>query len=260
MKTNYRPRSSPPPWSKRLFYVGVVFALAFTVLFFARGAVFELISPIWKGSNAFTQTFKNLSEQFSSKASLIEANQALGEELASKNQTLNSLRVAVDERDLLLQIYGRSATSTGIAATVLVHPPQTPYDTIVVDAGSKEGVTSGRWVRLPQGGLIGRVGDVALHESKIELSTSNGVKTNAFLERGNVPVALVGAGGSTFRADLPKDILAMVGDRVLEAGIKGELVGIVREVNTSPSDSAEHLLIQSISNASALRFVLISSE
>ncbi len=233
--------------------------MVLTLLFFTRGVIFSLVSPIWKGSNAFSQTFKNLSEQFSSKESLILANQALGQQLISANQTIASLHGAADERDTLLAIYGRSATTTGIAATVLVHPPQTSYDMIVVDAGADEGVKSGALVRLPEGGVIGRVSEVVAHEAQVELSSSNGVKTNAVLERGNVPVTLVGAGGSIFKVDLPKNILAVVGDRVIETGVRGELVGVVREVETSPSDSAEHLLIQSIANVSALRFVLITS-
>jgi cell shape-determining protein MreC len=259
MKTNYRPRSNAPAWVKRLIYTCLVLAATLVAGIILRGPLLAAAAPVWKGSNFFSETLANTFKLIQTKDALIQANQDLGTEVSDERSEINSLTSAAAERDTLLATFGRGATTTGIAASVLVHPPQTAYDVVLIDAGTSLGVASGYRARLPSGAPIGSVTGVSPDDAQVTLSSASGLETNAVLERGQVAVKLTGLGGGTFKTDLPKSILVVVGDRVLDPGLRGELVGVVESVSTTPSDSAEHVLIRGVANPSTLRFVLITS-
>lgn len=145
-----------------------------------------------------------------------------------------------------------------VVAAVLTHPPQTPYDIIIIDAGSDDSVTIDSEVSLPEGPILGVISEVFSKKAKVKLFSTAGEETSAVLERGSVPVILVGAGGGNFKLILPRDIKAEKGDRILSPGISPRLLAVIEEISVRPTDSFKEVLAKSLTNIFALRFVFVA--
>ena len=196
---------------------------------FFNTAIISIVSPIWKVKNVMTTGNEVLS--------------------ISKEQT---------QENILLELVGRKQKSNMVVAAVLTHPPQTPYDVIIIDAGSNESITIGSEVSLPEGPILGVVSEVFSKRAKVKLFSASGEETNAILERNNVPIILVGTGGGNFRLTLPRDIAIEKGDRILSPDITSRLLATVGEVSVRPTDSFKEVLAKGPTNIFALRFVFIT--
>ena len=143
-------------------------------------------------------------------------------------------------------------------AAVLTRPPQTPYDVILIDVGSNASITSGSEVSLPEGPILGTVSEVFSKKAKVKLFSTSGEETNAILERGSVPVILVGRGGGNFKITLSRDITVEKGDRILSADVFSRLLAVVEDVSVNSTDSFKEILAKSPANLFSLRFVFVT--
>lgn len=255
MKTTFRPRNSAQ--SKRFGLVLGAVVLSLLIFVFLRSYVVAVVAPIWRSENAVSTSFRNTVNMVRDKNALVRENEALKERLASFETLLASYRTLESSQERLLRTFGRSGSVPGIAAGVLVHPPETPYDILIVDAGESEGVSQGSKVSLPEGGALGVVREVLWQESKVALYSGSGEETQAVLERGGVAVTLSGRGGGTFEIELPREVPVAVGDKVLMPGLRAELVGVVEDISVEPTDSVQHVLVRGVANIRSIRFVTI---
>jgi cell shape-determining protein MreC len=257
MKTNYRPRNSAIGHNrKRLGITLGILIVGILIFSFLRNPLINITAPFWK-SNFFSRTFLGTVALVRSKESLENENQSLKAQLDSYNSLVVSSRVLEDSRDQLLTYFNRASTTPGIAAAVLVHPPETPYDMLVIDAGTSEGVALGNRVSLPEGVVIGNVSQVSTYSARVDLYSGSGNTTDAVLERNSLPVTLIGQGGSNFEFDLPKGVAVEDGDKILSPNIRSEMIAVVGDVESDPTDSLEHVYARSVVDVFTLRFVLV---
>lgn len=258
MKTTFRPRSSAKGAdTKRLFLVVGVLVAAILIFLFARSLIIRAVSPVWSAQNWLSTEMRSLAGLVRSKESLAAENEQLKQRLSVYDELLSSYRALESSRDELLGAFGRPGGAPGIAAGVLVHPPQTAYDLLMIDAGESEGIREGSRVSLPEGGALGLVEDVFARESQVSLYTSGGRSTSAVLERGNVPVVLLGKGGGSFDIEVPREVDIAEGDRIFLPGLRSELVAVVRKIEVEPTDSAKHVTASGVANITSIRFVIV---
>ena len=213
--------------------------------------------PIWGSEGRITSGLKNVVGWFSSKNSLIDENKRLKEQITSYQITELSLRANEEQYSRLLVILGRKPVNQSVTATVLVHPPRAPYDILIIDAGEREGLKMGDTVIMPEGPILGTIEEVFYNTSRVKLYSKNGEKVDAVLERGNIPVVLLGQGGGSFKLVLPRDVEVEPEDRIISPGIDSKLLGIVEEITVKPTDSSKDVLVRSPANIFAIRFVLV---
>lgn len=254
----YLPRSRVRGiYSKKVvFFLGLFIALALLLSFFDTFIV-RVISPLWRAENTVTRVFSKSFDFFSFRNTLIQENTSLKERLFSLELELSALAQSRAENELLLTLLGRRGDRKGISATILTHPPQSPYDLLVVDAGSRDAVVVGAQVTLPEGPEVGVVSDVYDGFSRVRLFTTPGEKTQGVLERYQVPVELEGRGGGNFKVVVPRDTEVVVGDRILSAALNASLIAIVGEVNLEATDSFKEVLAKSPANIFTVRFLTI---
>jgi len=258
MKTNYRPRNSALGESRKRVGVTLgIIVVVIVVLSLLKSPLTNLVSPLWRTSNIFSRTFSSIAALVHTKESLETENQSLKAELDSYSALAIDSRAAEDSRDEILATFNRASTTPGIASAVLVHPPETPYDILIIDAGSTDGVAVGDGVSTPEGVSIGHVADVSAHTARVELFSGSGDKTDAVLERNSLPVTLIGQGEGNFEFDVPKGVAVAVGDKILSPNIRAEMIAVVGDVVSDPTDSLEHVYVQSVVNVSTIRFVLV---
>lgn len=258
MKTNYRPRNSAHGESRKRAGITIGLIVVVVIVFsFLRNPLTSLVAPLWRTSNIFSRTFTSIAALVHSKESLELENQSLKAELDSYSALAIDSRAAEDSRDEILAEFNRASTTPGIASAVLVHPPETPYDILIIDAGTADGVSVGDGVSTPEGVSIGAVAEVSTHAARVELYSSSADKTDAVLERNSLPVTLIGQGGGNFEFDLPKGVSVVVGDKILSPNIRAEMIAVVGDVLSDPTDSLEHVYAKSVINVSTIRFVLV---
>lgn len=255
---NYLPKNrSKSSLTKPILVLVGVFVLGATIFFFLGGVILSLASPLWKGENFATAKLSGVGDFFRTRNSLIKENAALSFRVSALELEIASRFSGPIEGDELFRILGRQMETGGIVATALVTPPQAPYDVIIIDAGSNEGVRVSERVFMAEGPLIGIISEVYPSSAKVDLYTAPGAKTNAILERHGVPVVLEGIGGGNFRVVLSRETEVVVGDRILSADVFSHLLGVVGDIRIEPTDSFKEVKAAGPANIFSVHFVQV---
>ncbi len=259
MKATYllRNRSRQASARKVFLLVGILLigVIVFSIL---RGPIIRAVSPLWLAENVVSGSLGKIVMHFQSQKVLMEKNINLENQVISLEAHVALLERYENERVSLLELLRGKGSGTALAAGVLTHPPQSPYDVIVIDVGSNQAVHVGERVFLPEGALIGRVVEVLASESKVKLFSASGEETNAVLERGSFPVVLSGSGGGNFMVKVTRDTEVVKGDAILSPNVDSRLLAIVEEVNLKSTDSFKEVLARSPANIFTIRFVYVT--
>lgn len=242
---------------KKIIIALAVFILGFLVVTFFKSNALLAFSPLWNLRNIAVSKTLDLGNFFKTKNSLIEENKNLKNQILLDQSLALSFRSLEQTNEELLKEIGGFSKETKLSAGVLVRPPQTPYDLLVIDSGANAGINKGSVVALPYGAYIGVVSEVKNKTSEVTLYTSYGIKTEAILERDQLPVTLIGQGGGNFEIKLPRSITIEIGDRVLSAGINPHLLGVVKDINVESTDAFKSVLVSSPQNIFNIRSVNI---
>ncbi len=171
------------------------------------------------------------------------------------------ISVAATDRDSLYQEnlelksrLGRDARVGRVLGAVLLRPPATPYDTLVIDAGETDGVASGDVVSAGGTIVIGTVSEVYAHAARVTLYSAPGQKYDALLN-GSIPIAVEGQGGGSLFARIPAGTKASVGDIAVLPGIASGLSARVSHVERISGESFITLYFSLSVDIFSLRFV-----
>ena len=145
-----------------------------------------------------------------------------------------------------------------ILGAVLVRPPLAPYDELIIDVGSNEGVISGAPVYAPGNILIGTTTDVLGETTKVTLFSSSGQTYPVSIGSAHIPALAIGRGGGQYEAQVPQATQISQGDIVSDSVLNNGSFGTVTAVLNNPSDPFETILFSPPINIYQLRFVLVS--
>jgi cell shape-determining protein MreC len=212
--------------------------------------------PFWRLSAAVGDAVHSGSAAFSSPAELQgKLDSAAAENAALQNQN-KTLAAQVVELQKLLG--SRADVPPAILASVSARPPESPYDTLVIDQGSRAGVVADALVTGPGGVPVGRVASVNAASARVLLFSAPDVKTDAWAGQGKVPITLTGAGGGAFEAIAEKGAALVEGDTVYMADSGAAAMGTIVRLDSDPSSTAITLRIQPLANPFTLTWVLVS--
>jgi cell shape-determining protein MreC len=187
--------------------------------------------------------------QFSSKAALQKENEDLKEALASTTAALADRNLLYSQNLFIKNQFGRDVAPHVILAGVLMRPPYVPYDTLLIDAGSVQGVAVGDLVSAGGTTVIGRVSTVYNEQSRATLFSAAGESYQALLQLSaqagvSVPVSVVGQGAGSMSTEVPAGTRVSIGDNVILAGIAAPFVGSVSHIDLRDGQSFETVYIQ----------------
>ena len=269
MKTNYpltrtNRRSSGKPL---LFGAGTALLLIVVLQLWNPSLLWSASAfvsfPVWRGAQAVRELFSNVTGGFHRSATLFAENRLLRETLAEKETLLLERAALVAEIEELKKTLGHlnpsSPVSDRVHAAILAKPPQSPYDTFALDAGSFEGVVE-RARLFSRDVLVGRVERVGSHASIGRLFSSSGQKMAVMIGTTSITTEAVGRGGGMFVIKLPKDIAVSRGDPIFVSGLRGEVLGYVETIEANATDSFQTIYSRSPANLNTLRFVEIERE
>jgi cell shape-determining protein MreC len=222
----------------------------------ARRALFYVAQPIWKLENSVYNS--NLGKYFKTKQVLIDEKTVLEQKLFLMGDLSALNNSLLNENATLKDLLGRKETKLNtVLASVLVKPPQTPYDTLTVDIGEDYQVKGGDKVIANANVYIGEVSEVYPHSAKIILYSTPGRKLPVALGINSVSVEAVGVGGGNFNISLPREVDVKEGDSIIIPSIMPNIFGIVEKVDFKDKDSFQTVLFKSPINISELSLVEI---
>ena len=155
---------------------------------------------------------------------------------------------------------GRTDTpSTRVLAGILLSPPWSPYDTLVVDAGGAQGVAVGDLVYAGGQTVVGHITEVYATTARVELFSAPGATYQATL-KGEIPMALEGQGGGSMRGEIPAGTQVKVGDTVELPGVWGGIAGKVSAIDARSGESFIVVYMQLPINPSSLSYLEIQPQ
>ncbi len=184
-------------------------------------------------------------------------------------QELAAARARVADRDVLYaenidlknRLHRSAAVQTTLAG-VLLRPPAVPYDTLVVDVGTNNGVQVGSSVAAGGTALVGTVSEVYATTARVRLLSAPGNTYEGLLsvKDKTIPVRVEGQGGGSMRARVPAGTGVVVGNAVVLPGILGGYTGSVSYVEVKSGESFESVYLHLPVNPLELRYVEIWNE
>ncbi|KKW46067.1 MAG: hypothetical protein UY97_C0011G0035 [Parcubacteria group bacterium GW2011_GWB1_57_6] len=182
--------------------------------------------------------------------------------LALQNETLRNTNAALAlQNQALLQkidgISGLQEEHTGIIAGITARPPASPYDTLVLAAGSADGVQNGMEVFAADGVPLGIISSVLEDFSRATLFSSPGMSVSGWVGRAHLPLAIKGAGAGAMNASVPRSAGIAAGDIVFAPGPGMLPIGTVVRIDSEPSSRSIILRILPAQNPFSIGWVLI---
>jgi len=249
---------------KRRFYkIGLgIFAL-FLVFYFHTGifnglssaASFVFRPVIVFGRNVGGE-ISNIDSIFHNRKSLMLENENLQSQILQSQTDRANYASVLDENTQMKEILGRKPVAVNmVLAGILNKPNQSLYDTLLIDAGTAEGVAVGQRVLALGNVPIGYISETYINSSKVILFSNPGEKTEAVISGQNVSMPAVGRGGGNFEMILPRDFVLAVGTEIDLPGVNSYILGTVQTIISDPRDAFQKALIASPINIQQQKFV-----
>lgn len=198
----------------------------------APNLFWKIFTPVFQASDSIAKTSHAFLSSFSDTAKLDLQN----EKLISENAALANENQALAEK--IESISGLSADAGGIIAGIVASPPLSPYDTLVLSAGSNDGVVLGMEAFGAGNVPLGAVSSVSSDFSRITLFSSPNMAVNGWVGKNNLPLIIKGTGGGTMSASAARSANIVAGDTVFAPGPGMLPIGsVVRADNDSSSSS-----------------------
>lgn len=203
------------------------------------GAASIVMMPV-HGINAWLEHSSSLVPTFfRTRRALDERIKGLENELAISNRTSLTQDRLWEENNRLRNLLG-IAGEERIAAAVIARPGELPYDLLEIDRGSEHGVEIGSPVFLGKDIVIGLVVHTAPKYSFVQLITTPGFETSAFISGPNVVVTMEGMGGGVARVKVPQGVPMRTGDLVYLPSIEPGVFGRISHVEDLPTQPEQY--------------------
>lgn len=218
------------------------------------GLFLEATAPLLSIGTSLTTGISNVTNSFADTRALThEKTQLLMQNniLLRENKTLTA-RV----QDMTALIGTSTPRVRGIVANVLARPPQSPYDTLLINTSASSRITPGDYV-LAQGGTpIGTIGTVYAHTAYVVLFSTPNATTTAWVGTKRIPITLIGTGAGTFAARVVRQAGVSIGDSILVSGPGSvHAIGTVVRLDTRPVATMTTLRIRPLVNIFSLTTV-----
>lgn len=161
-----------------------------------------------------------------------------------------------EENDRLRAAANAVSVSGGITARVLGRPPQTHYDSLLIDRGTRDGLSSEDLVVF-EGVALGRVTSLGARSATVELFSSPGSEHDVLL--GNPPAISIarGLGGGAFELSVPQEVSVETGDTIRLPASESLVLGVVLGIMFEPNDISKVIRFSTPVSFAELDFVQV---
>ncbi len=236
--------------------------VAFLVLLLAKnlvGMVSELFtSPLYSVRHYVQSSSAALPTFIRSRMELLNRIDELEKEIASHQGIDATLSYIMAENTELRNLL-HASSSPRIVAGVISRPPFTPYDTIIIDRGERDGIVEHAPVYHGEGTAIGYVRAVFAESALITLFSSPGVESTVYLFGPNLFTTAYGEGGGIVRLSIPQGIIIKKGDAVILPSLDTGVLGTIDEIQSIPTEPEQHAYVTLNAPLQSIRLVSVGT-
>lgn len=220
----------------------------------ATRSVLALFSPAWSIQNTVVEADNNFFALFRNKSDLSDEN----EELRRQSAELTLVRA---ENDRLQKTIAELSSARGgegvLPARVLTKPPQSLYDTLIIDVEVDRPIRRGMTVLSLDGAALGSIADVNGSRAKVLLFSSSGVQSSGTLTGSSTSLELSGRGGGTFRAIVPRAVGIGPGDSITAPLYGSRVIALVESVLPDKTQLTSEVFARTPVALTTLNWVLV---
>lgn len=244
-------------FSKTLIFIFVIFSLLAVTNKNVRNWTVKTIvisaSPVFKTANFAFGIKENIIFLFKNKEGLREELNGLKERNIEIENELSLLDYVKKENEELKIMLSRSDKKSYILGSIISRPPKSPYDTVVIDAGSSDGLAKGMKAVAYSNVLIGYVAEVFPNASKIKLLSFPGEEISLIIENAKVSAIGFGLGGGNVEIKMPSSVVVNIGDKIISDGTFHYLLGIADKIETDLTNPFQKIIFRMPINLNELQ-------
>lgn len=239
MKANYRHSSRKKNRSWILFAAGAIaLALLFPWLISKISAVVLYpfhATTLWiKTSDGIFPTYLR------ARTDLVAEIEMLRTQIATEAGTQTSIDRLLEENMQLRTMARAGEGEERLVARVLARPDYLAYDLLQIDKGTREGVVLGAPVYTGVDSVVGIVVSVSETYSFVDLFTSPGFLSTAYIFGPDVFAPIEGVGGGVARVKLPQGVALAAGQLVILPGVSNGVYGKIVSVQNEPTQPEQY--------------------
>lgn len=240
-----------------ILLVVVVLANSFIPHAFSR-LTHALGVPIIKSKLAAVGGILDTFEITRSKRSLFAENKTLRERMLLFEALEVEQKALRSENESLRTLLGRSTSTVKIVlGEILSKPGFSPYDTVIIDVGTNNGIEIGDYITVDNTIIIGEIASVTPGSSNALLYSSPEYKTEVFVGPESIQAVAIGKGGGNFEIRVPRNTAFDKGDEVRLTKFPDTIFGSITEIKDAAADSFDRVLFRSLVDVERVRFVTI---
>jgi cell shape-determining protein MreC len=209
------------------------------------GGIFAVLGrPFWFIRDEIAIKYNTVATALESKATLEAENSHLRDVLDEVSLEAYSRDQLREENENLKTMLGREGEYTFTLSRILSAPPVSPYDTLLLDAGTDQGVFIGMQA-LSQGDFkVGEVTRVWGRTSLVSLYSTPNTQLSVNVGSSSIPAVAWGLGGGNLRVILPRGVKVVVGDLIAIPTLAPEYAGTVDAIDRPEGSSLEAIYIR----------------
>lgn len=238
----------------------VVIIVAFTLLFFAKSIVSTIGSlittPIFFVRHYIETSSATVPVFIRGRMELQHEIDALKETIQQGSDTEATLAYLTRENKELRALMHESEEES-ILAGVILRPPFSPYDTLVIDKGTQDGIVELAPVYFGDTIAIGYVRAVYDGHAYVTLFSSPDVETSVYVFGPDIFTTAYGMGGGVVRLSVPQGIMLALGDTVILPSLDTGVLGVIADIQSIPTEPEQHAYVTFKAPIQSIRLVRI---
>lgn len=257
-KGNYLHNDKGPQIRKYLIPI----IIAFVVLYGGREILAKVASfvtlPLYSVRHYFEESSATIPVFFRSRMELDNEIKALKQKISENHSTDATLLYLTRENEEL-RLMLNSSSSPRIGAAVISRPPYTPYDTMIINSGSAEGIVLHAPVYFGSTQAIGYVSNVFLHDAQVTLFSSPNVESIVYIFGPNIFTTAYGEGGGIIRLSVPQGITIEKDNVVILPSLPSGVLGTIDDIQSLPTEPEQHAYITFDASLQSIRLVSVGT-
>jgi cell shape-determining protein MreC len=222
-----------------------------------RNIFTAVAKPIWNIGDDAQKTLGDIYTFLNLQKNLTAENKNLRAEVDLLNLKVVDYDTLLQQNADLKSLLGRNVSSPQILARILSEPPESPYDSLVIDVGASDGVNLGDKIYLSDSIIVGSIAGISSRTSLVQMFSTGGQKTESVLERTGAMYELTGRGGANFSVDVPKEADILWGDVFTYPGLSPAVLGSVYYIDTSSQSAFKTIFIRIPENVFQSKWVFV---
>lgn len=225
---------------------------------FLRFVASAVVAPVNITKSWFLESGESLPQYLRNRTELIDEISRLRSDVAATEGDKHTIKTLTDENEELRSLLGHEGEDR-ILAGIIGRPGLLPYDSLMIDQGTNDGIVEGAPVYIGDSTVVGIVRNAAHKTSVVELVTSPGFEATVFIMGPDIYTNAVGIGGGQLRVGVPQGIPLSEGDLVVLPSVASGVYGEISIVQSVPSRPEQYGFVSPQTPLASIRFVSVGT-